>query len=102
MIVNLYVTTVDLLRLDIRKVIIHPISWGAIVYFQHPSIKDRVAFSASIIFQIKDEDKWYTSFNINSTDDVIVGEEAKLKLKEQLTSILTPYFSDLWSGKSPW
>jgi hypothetical protein len=102
MVVNLYVTTVDLLKLEIRKVIIQPKSWRAVVYFRHPSITNRAAFSASITFHIKDNDKWYTSFDINSTKDVIVGEEAKLELKEQLNLILAPYFSSLWSKESPW
>lgn len=102
MVVSLYVTTPDLLQLEIRKVIIQPKSWRVVVYFHHFRITDRVAFSASITFQIKDENKWYTSFDINSTKDIIVGEKAELKLKEQLTSIFTPYFSSLMLGKSPW
>ena len=102
MVVNLYVTTVDLLQLEVRKIIIQPKSWRAVVYFQHPRITNRAAFSASMTFQIKDNDKWYTSFDINSTKDVIVGEKAKLKLEKRLSLILAPYFSSLWSKERPW
>lgn len=102
MVVSLYVTILDLPRLEIRKVIMQPKSWRAVVYFQHPRIADRVAFSTSITFQIKDRDKWYTSFAINSTEDVAVGEEAASRLKEQLTSIFAPYFSAVWLGENPW
>ena len=98
----LYIAMYDMVQLEIRKVIIQPKSWRAVVYFHHPSMLDRVAFSASVTFHAKDSDKWYTGFVINATKDVIINKMVESNLKDQLTAILSPYFSLLFSGKKPW
>lgn len=98
----LYIVMYDLAQLEIRKVIIQPKSWRAVVFFQHPSVSDKVAFSASVTFHMKDSDKWYTGFVINAAKGVIVNKMVESALKDQLTTILSPYFSLLFSGKKPW
>jgi hypothetical protein len=98
----LYIAMYDLVQLEVRKVIIQPKSWRAVVYFYHPSMLDKVAFSASVSFYIKDSNKWHTGFVINAPENVIVNKMVESKLKDQLTTILSPYFSLLYSGKKPW
>ena len=98
----LYIAMYDLVQLEIRKVIIQPKSWRAVVYFYHPSMLDKVAFSASVSFYIKDSKQWYTGFVINAPENVTVDKMVESRLKDQLTAILTPYFNLLYSGKKPW
>lgn len=98
----LYIAMCDLARLKIRKVIIQPKSWRAVVFFQHPSMLDRVAFSASVTFQLKDGPQWHTSFTIRATELVNVDKLVESVLKNQLTVILSPYFTSLFLGESPW
>jgi len=98
----LYITVCDLTQLEIRKVIIQPKSWRAVVYFQHPISINRMIFSASVTFHAKDGAKWYTSFVINASESVVVDKMVELKLKDQLTALFAPYFTSSFLGDRPW
>jgi hypothetical protein len=99
---HLYISLQDIILLDIRKVVVQPKSNRVLVYFHHPSMPKAVAFSASLSFHLMNHKEWYTSFQLHESIDVTVDTYLKTRVKNQLTTIFTPYFDSTLKGMKIW
>lgn len=84
-----FITTHDLLLLDIAKIMYVPTVNQVAVYFSHVSIPQTTVFSVSL--QLDPETNAVLVFKLYEGLDVQVDERLKNKIKTQLTGILAPY-----------
>ena len=92
----------DLPVIEIREIIMQRKSSGLTAYFYHPRVPASPAFSVQLDFQMKDENKWYTSLKIDSRPNIYVNQAAKDGVRELLTDMFVPYFDRLLEEGRLW
>jgi hypothetical protein len=100
---SLYVALYDMIKLEIKKVILQPKNSRVVVYFYHPTLlSESVIFTASLTFHAKDGEKWYTNFKLQARNSVDVDRELERRVEVQLIRIFSPYFNSLMRGDGLW
>lgn len=100
---KLYLSTADVVRLDMRKIIVQPKSTRVVVYFAHCMLPNCVAFTTTMSFHARDSRDWFTSFHLIEGENVSgVSLNLRRKIEGQMKVIFSPYFDMMMEGKRPW
>lgn len=92
----------DLSVVEIREIVMQRKSSGLTAYFYHPRVPGKPAFSVRIDFQMRDENRWYTSLKIDSESNINVNQAVKDRVRELLTDMFVPYFDRLLEEGRLW